>query len=93
MELGKDGGRNQSPGRMSAVVLCAAPIPPMTGFESKAWLVLPLPCAGFHPIALALNLMGLEVGTPCVFLDLELNRLPHLKAPPPIATNLLNFSS
>lgn len=33
-------------GSMSAVVPCAVVIPQMTGFESKAWLVLPLPCVG-----------------------------------------------
>lgn len=77
---------------MSAVVPCAALIPQMTGFESKAWLVLPLPSAGFHPSAPALKGMGLEVRTRCLFLAPELNRLLDLKAPPPIATNLLNIS-
>lgn len=42
--LENDGGRNGSPGSMSAVVLCATPTPLMTRFETKAWLVLPLPC-------------------------------------------------
>lgn len=42
-------GRKWSPGSMSAVVPRAVLIPQMTGFESKAWLVLPLPCVGFHP--------------------------------------------
>lgn len=64
MEFGKR-WEERSPGSVWAAVLCATLIPLMTGFKSKAWLVLPLPHARFYPIALALKLMGLEIWTHC----------------------------
>lgn len=70
-------------------------VPPVTGLDSQAWLILPLAWAGFHPVALPLQLMGLVVPTRGVFLGLELNRLLHFKAPlhPRLAPHLLNISS